>query len=74
MLDWDWWLGLPRAMLNWWVGLPWRLRLGVALLYLFASTILCFVGLFWPEGWAIGIVLLILSFPSSFERKDYHDL
>jgi hypothetical protein len=49
-------------MFEWWVGLPWWLRLGVALFFLLSSTILCFLGWFWPWGWAVGVVLLLMSF------------
>jgi hypothetical protein len=60
-------------MFEWWGGLsPW-LRFGVAGLFLLASTILYFCGWFWPWGWGIGLVLLLFSFPSSSERKGYHD-
>jgi hypothetical protein len=60
-------------LLEWWGGLsPW-LRYGVALVFLLISTILYFAGTFWPWGWAVGGVLLLLSFPSSAEKKGYHD-
>jgi hypothetical protein len=60
-------------MFEWWAGLPWWLRLGVALIFLLISTILWFNDQFWPWGWAVGGILLVLSFPSSSERKGYHD-
>jgi hypothetical protein len=60
-------------MIGWWTGLPWWLRAGVALLFLLASTVLLLLGRFWPWGWAVGAVLLLLSFPSGPERKGYHD-
>jgi hypothetical protein len=60
-------------MIGWWTGLSWWLRAGVALLFLLASTILWILGWFWPWGWAIGGVLLLLSFPSKPENKGYHD-
>ena len=60
--------------IEWWAGLPWWLRVGVAVPFLLLSTILFFVfDRFWPWGWAIGIVLLIFSFPSKAQKKGYHD-
>ena len=58
-------------MLEWWSGLPALLRYGVAVLFLLISTVLWFLGRFWPWGWAIGIVLLLLSGPSDSEKKGY---
>lgn len=60
-------------MFGWWTDLPWGLRVAVALLFLLASTVLWFAGWFWPWGWAIGVVLLLFSFPSDAEKKGYHD-
>jgi hypothetical protein len=60
-------------MFEWWGGLSPLIRFGVAGLFLLASTVLWFAGRFWPWGWAVGAVLLLLSFPSSSERKGYHD-
>jgi len=61
------------ALIQWWAGLsPW-IRLGVALLFLLASTILWFCTIFWPWGWGLGLILLVFSFPSKAERKGYHD-
>ena len=60
-------------LIGWWSGLPWQLRVGVALMFLLLSTILLLAGRFSPWGWAIGIALLIFSFPSNSERKSYHD-
>ena len=60
-------------MFEWWAGLPWQLRVGVAVFFLLVSTAFWFANRFWPWGWAIGIVLLLFSFPSSSERKGYHD-
>jgi hypothetical protein len=60
-------------MLGWWTGLPWWLRVGVAMVFLLISTILWLAGWYWPWGWAIGFALLVFSFPSSSERKGYHD-
>jgi hypothetical protein len=61
------------GIIEWWTGLPWWLRVGVALLFLGLSTALWVADRFWPWGWAIGIALLIFSFPSKAERKGYHD-
>jgi hypothetical protein len=58
---------------GWWVGLPWWLRLGVALLFLLASTIVWLCGRIWISGWVVGGVLLLFSFPSGPEKKGYHD-
>lgn len=63
-----------RAVVEWWGGLPWWLRLGVALLFLLASTVLWFgFDRFWPWGWVVGVVLLLFSFPNDAERRGYHD-
>lgn len=59
--------------IEWWTGLPWWLRVGVSLVFLLISTVIWFSGYFWPYGWAVGIVLLLFSFPSAGERKGYHD-
>ena len=45
----------------------------MALVFLGLSTVLWLADRFWPWGWAIGIALLIFSFPSKAERKGYHD-
>jgi hypothetical protein len=60
-------------MLDWYMGLPWLLRLAAALVFLLISTVLYFVGRFWPWGWGAGAVLLLFSFPNDAERKGYHD-
>jgi hypothetical protein len=60
-------------LFEWWAGLPWWLRVGVAVAFLLSSTILLLAGRFWPWGWAVGVVLLLFSFPSKAERKGYHD-
>lgn len=60
-------------MLQWWTGLPWWLRAGVGLFFLLVSTVLWFAGWFWPWGWVVGLVFLLFSFPSSSERKGYHE-
>ena len=61
------------GFIGWWSGLPWWLRAGVACVFLLISTVFWMAGRFWPWGWAVGIVLLIFSFPSSSERRGYHD-
>jgi hypothetical protein len=60
-------------MLDWWTGLPWKLRLAVAVILLLISTVLFFIGYFWPWGWALGGILLIFSFPNDAEKRGYHD-
>lgn len=60
-------------LFEWWADLPWQLRVGVACLFLLASTVLWLADWFWPWGWAAGLVLLVFSFPSKSERKGYHD-
>jgi hypothetical protein len=61
-------------VIGWWTGLPWWLRAGVALVFILVSTFLWFgCRYFWPYGWAVGAVLLLLSFPSRPEKKGYHD-
>jgi hypothetical protein len=47
--------------------------MGLALVLLLISTILWFCGYFWPWGWVVGGVLLLLSFPSDAQKKGYHD-
>ena len=61
-------------MFEWWAGLPWYLRTGVAVFFLLVSTVLWFLGRFWPWGWAVGLILLMFSFPiARMEKKGYHD-
>jgi hypothetical protein len=58
---------------EWWGGLsPW-FRFGVAIAFLLLSTGLWLAGVYWPWGWGIGLVFLLLAFPSRAERKGYHD-
>jgi hypothetical protein len=64
---------LMRILYEWWAGLPWWLRLGVAVGCLLVSTVLLLFGRFWPWGWAVGLVLLLLGFPNKSERRGYHD-
>lgn len=59
-------------MLDWWCDLPWWLRYGFALLMLLISTILFFCGIFWPWGWAMGLILLLLSGRSQSEKDGYN--
>jgi hypothetical protein len=62
-----------RGIIEFWGGLsPW-FRFGVAIFFLLVSTGLWFAQIFWPWGWVVGIVLLLLSFPSGPEKKGYHD-
>ena len=60
-------------MFDWWAELPWQLRAGVAVIFLLVSTGLWLAGTFWPWGWMVGIVLLLLSFPSRMEKRGFHD-
>jgi len=67
---------MVRELIEWWAGLsPW-LRFGVAGGLLLVSTILFLTGFSFRVsiwGWAIGFALLLFSFPSSAEKKGYHD-
>jgi hypothetical protein len=59
---------------EWYGGLsPW-IRFSVAGLFLLYAGIMLAFGRFSVWGWAVGIALLIFSFPSRNERKGYHDL
>lgn len=62
-----------RSLIGWWAGLSFWLRFGVAGSILAVSGIALFFGCFWDWGWAVGIVLLLASFPSKAERRGYHD-
>jgi hypothetical protein len=42
-----------------------------AFLLLAVSTLMFFGGIFWPWGWAVGMVLLFFSGKSSSEKKGY---
>lgn len=61
------------AFFEWWAGLPVWLRYGSAILFLGISTGLWFADRFWPWGWVVGIVLLLMAGPSKAEKKGYHD-
>jgi hypothetical protein len=63
-----------RALIEWWADLsPW-LRFGAAGAILLLATVLLLVtGRIYVWLWALGIVLLIFSFPNSARRKGYHD-
>ncbi len=60
-------------LFQWWAGQPPWIRFGVAFVFLLLSTVLWFAGYFWPWGWVVGAVLLLLAFPSGPEKKGYHD-
>ena len=45
----------------------------MALVFLAISTGLWFAGRFWPWGWVVGVVLLLMAGPSNAEMKGYHD-
>jgi hypothetical protein len=60
-------------MFEWWAGLNTWLKVGVAVFFLLISTVLWFMGYFFPWGWAVGVILLIFSFPSQSQRRGYHD-
>jgi hypothetical protein len=58
---------------EWLVGLsPW-VKFSVGLLFLLISTGMWFAGYFWPWGWFIGAVLIMLSPPNDVQKKGYHD-
>lgn len=58
---------------EWLAGLnPW-IKAGVGLLFLLISTMLWIGGVFWPWGWFIGVVLIMISPPSDAQKKGYHD-
>ena len=58
-------------MIEWWSGLsPWW-RYGVSVMFLLISTVLFLAGIFWPYGWVVGIILLLLAGPSDSEKKGY---
>lgn len=58
-------------LFEWWGGLsPW-IRYGVAVLFLLLSTLLWFADRFWPYGWVVGIILLLMAGPSRTEKKGY---
>jgi hypothetical protein len=58
---------------EWWSDLPALFRYGVAILFLLVSTGLWFAGRFWPWGWVVGVILLLMAGPSKAEKKGYHD-
>lgn len=61
------------GLFEWYGGLsPW-IRLAVALVFIAISTALWLGNIFWPYGWAVGGVCLLLAFPSRSEKKGYHD-
>lgn len=61
-----------HSMFEWWAGLsPW-IRYGVAVFFLGLSTLLFFAfDRFWPWGWVVGVILLLLAGPSDSEKKGY---
>jgi hypothetical protein len=61
------------GFIEWWADLPAPLRYGTAVIFLGVSTFLWFLGRFWPWGWVVGIVLLLMAGPSKAEKKGYHD-
>jgi hypothetical protein len=64
-----------RDFIDWWAGLNAWLRFGVAGIFLLLTPILLlFTTRIWIGSLALGLALLIFSFPSSNERKGYHDL
>jgi hypothetical protein len=62
-----------RGLIDWWAGLRPALRFGIAIAFLLLSTGLWLAGRFWPWGWALGVGLLLFSFPSEAEKRGYHD-
>lgn len=59
-------------LFEWWSDLPVWLRYGVAVVFLLVSTGLYFLAdLFWPWGWVVGVILLLVSGPSGPEKRGY---
>jgi len=58
-------------LFEWWAGQHWTLRIGVAVAFILLSTIFLLAGRFWPWGWAVGVILLLLGGPSDSEKKGY---
>ncbi|MEX0727003.1 MAG: hypothetical protein WEB58_04350 [Planctomycetaceae bacterium] len=61
--------------MDWWFDLPWGWRCIVSLLIVGVSTLMWLSGGFRGGSWGIGIglAMFFFSFPSSSERKGYHD-
>ena len=51
---------------------PW-IKISLGLLLISVSTILWFSGWFWPWGWIVGVILIMISFPNDAQKKGYHD-
>ncbi len=62
-------MGFP----GWWSDLPASLRYGTGIIFLVISTGVWLAGRFWPWGWVVGAVLLLMAGPSKAEKKGYHD-
>ena len=61
-------------MFSWWIALPWKIRMGVAVLFLLIPLLLLlFLGVLWLWGWAIGAVTIFFSFPNDAEKRGYRD-
>lgn len=60
-------------MFDWFFGLRPLHRFLFALVPLGISTVLFFSGRFWPWGWGVGAIMLMLSFPTRGEKSEWGD-
>lgn len=61
------------GIFEWFAGLNTWVKVSVSLLLILSSTLLWFAGWFWPWGWAVGVILLLCSFPNDVQKRGYHD-
>ncbi|MCC6573570.1 MAG: hypothetical protein IT462_07250 [Planctomycetes bacterium] len=60
--------------LGWWWGLAWPWRLLIAAIPLgYSGYRFIFHDVFWPYGWAVGAVLLVVEVVRLFARKKSDD-
>ena len=58
-------------MLDWFLEIPLWLRAIVGLGLLAASTVMWFSGWFWPWGWVVGGLIVLLSIPSGKRNSGF---